>query len=74
MNQRDWLLVSGGLVAGIAIAVGFPKARQQLGPLISETGQRAGGLLSGLAELVANQLERVEDMAAERKSGAAEHA
>lgn len=68
MTQRDWLLVGGGVIAGIALAVGIPAARRQLGPIIAETGERAGGLLSGLAEMVANQMEKVEDMAAAQKS------
>ena len=74
MNQRDWLILGGGVVAGIAIAVAFPKARKQLGPIIAESGERAGSLLSGLAEMVASQMEKVEDFAAEKKSHAAEQA
>jgi len=74
MNQRDWLFLGGGIVAGIAIAVAFPKARRQLGPIIAETGERAGSLLSGLAEMVANQMEKVEDFAAERSAPSTEQA
>ena len=72
MTQRDWLLIGGGVIAGVAIAIGFPKARRQLGPIISETGERAGSILSGLAEMVATQMEKVEDFNAERKSTASE--
>ena len=68
MTQRDWLLLGGGVAAGFAIAIGFPKARKHLGPIIAETGERAGSLLSGLAEMVAHQMEKVEDYAAEQKS------
>lgn len=71
MTQRDWLLLGGGVVAGVAIAVGFPKARRHLAPIIAETGERAGGVLSGLAEMLANQMEKVEDYAAERQAGEA---
>ena len=74
MNQRDLLFLGGGVIAGIAIAVGFPKARRQLGPLIAETGERAGSLISSLAELVAQQIEKVEDMAAEQKAKPADDA
>ena len=74
MTQRDWLLLGGGVAAGFAIAIGFPKARRHLGPIIAEAGQRAGGVLSGLAEMVANQMEKVEDFAAEQKSNSAEPA
>ena len=74
MTQRDWLLIGGGVIAGVAIAVGFPKARRQLGPIIAETGERAGSILSGLAEMVANQMEKVEDFNAERKASSSESA
>lgn len=62
------------MVAGIAIAVAFPKARRQLGPIIAESGERAGSLLSGLAEMVASQMEKVEDFAAEKNSRGTEPA
>lgn len=74
MNQRDWLFLGGGVIAGIAIAVGLPKARKQLGPFIAEAGERAGSLISSVAELVAHQIEKVEDMAAEQKAGSSEQA
>jgi hypothetical protein len=74
MNQRDLLLIGGGVIAGLALGVAFPQARRKLAPFISETGERAGGILSGLAELVASQLEKVEDFTAEQKSKGAESA
>lgn len=72
MTQRDWLLISGGVVAGLAIAIGFPKARRQIGPLIAETGQRAGSMLSGIAEMVAAQMEQIEDLAATQRANSTE--
>lgn len=74
MTNRDWMLLTGGVVAGLAIAIGFPKARRHLAPIISETGERAGNMLSGLAEMVATQMEKVEDMAAARNAPPAEEA
>jgi hypothetical protein len=66
------MLLGGGLVAGAAIAIAFPKARRHLAPIISETGERAGSILSGLAEMVATQLEKIEDLAAARNVPPAE--
>lgn len=74
MTQRDWLLIGGGVVAGVALAIGFPKARRHLAPIIAETGERAGGVLSGLAEMLANQMEKMEDFAAEQKGQGTEPA
>lgn len=68
MTNRDWLFLGGGVVAGVAIAIAFPKARRHLAPIISETGERAGSIISGLAEMVATQMEKVEDYAAERNA------
>jgi hypothetical protein len=68
MTQRDWLLLGGGIIAGVALGIGFPKARRHLAPIIEESGHRAGSLISGIAELVATQMEKVEDFAAERKA------
>ena len=70
MTQREWLLLGGGIVAGVALGVAFPKVRKQLGPIIEESGQRAGSLISGIAEMVAAQMEKAEDFAAERKATA----
>ncbi|MES2791495.1 MAG: hypothetical protein V4719_17895 [Planctomycetota bacterium] len=72
MTQRDWLLLGGGVAAGLAVGVGLPKVLQTFGPVLVESGQRAGSLLSGLAELVAAQMEKAEDYSAERKAASAE--
>lgn len=66
------MLLGGGIVAGAAIAIAFPKARRHLAPIISESGERAGSFLSGLAEMVATQMEKVEDFAASRNVSPAE--
>lgn len=68
------MLLGGGIVAGAAVAIAFPKAIRHLAPIISESGERAGSLLSGLAEMVAHQMEKVEDMAASRNVRPAEDA
>ena len=68
MRQRDWLLLGGGIAAGIVLGACVPKLRRHLGPVIAEAGARAGGVFSTLAETVASQMERVEDYAAERRA------
>jgi hypothetical protein len=68
MTQRDWFFIGGGLIAGAVLGASFPALRRQLGPVIMEAGQRAGGVFSALAETVATQMERAEDYAAERRA------
>jgi hypothetical protein len=72
MTQREWLLLGGGVAAGVAVGAGLPKVIRTFGPVFVESSQRAGSLLSGLAELMAAQIEKAEDLAAERKSSAAD--
>jgi hypothetical protein len=74
MTQREWLILGGGIIAGVALGVAFPKARKHLGPIIEETGQRAGSLISGVAEMVARQMEMAEDFAAERSAHSSNNA
>ncbi len=61
-------MIGGGIAAGVAVGAGFPKALRTFGPVLVESTQRAGTLLSGLAELVAAQIEKAEDYAAERQA------
>ncbi|MDB5335722.1 MAG: hypothetical protein JWN70_1341 [Planctomycetaceae bacterium] len=68
MTQREWLLIGGGIAAGVAVGAGLPKVLQTFGPVLVESSQRAGSLLSGLAELMAAQIEKAEDLAAQRKA------
>lgn len=68
VTQRDFLWLTGGIVAGVAIATAFPKLRRHLGPVIAEASEKAGNVFSAMAEAVATQMERAEDITAERRS------
>lgn len=68
VSQRDFLWLTGGIVAGVAIATAFPKLRRHLGPIIADASEKAGHVFSAMAETVATQMERAEDFAAERRS------
>lgn len=61
-------MIGGGIAAGVAVGAGLPKVLQTFGPVLVESSQRAGSLLTGLAELMAAQIEKAEDLAAQRKA------
>ena len=68
MNQRDFLWLTGGVVAGIALAAGLPTLRRHFGPILAEASERAGQVFSTMTEAMAAQMERAEDIAAEHRS------
>ncbi|WP_373650804.1 hypothetical protein [Schlesneria sp. DSM 10557] len=68
MTRRDWIMIGGGICTGALLGVGVPKLTRHLGPIFVEASQRAGTVFSTVAEVVATQLERAEDFAAERRA------
>lgn len=68
LTRNEMFCLGAGFLAGVAVGAAIPAIRKKIEPFITDAEGKIGDAYSEVAKAVAEQVENIQDVLAERKA------